>query len=193
MQHVVDILRTASLLLLRNSLTHLWSIQSAPFFDQVLDEGEGIASWEFVNKESQTAYRWMAEQTTQRLGACSNGQPSVWAWHSCGAWKSAPTQDDFISLFGIEPQPHLQLQVATLEADEDAFLLSFYGPWCDMLATSPFDPTAQATKKLWVNGSVQNKRWRDQGNDRDIQATLLKIKREQFIDIKSTADTFGLW
>ncbi len=62
-----------------------------------------------------------------------------------------------------------------------------------MLATSPFDPTAKATEKFWVNGSVKNRRWRDQGNDRDIQATLLKMKREQIIDIKSTADTFGLW
>lgn len=174
-------------------MARLWSIQSKPFFDHVLGNDIGMMSWKYVDKTFQDAYRWMAEQTTQRLGLPSNGHPSFWAWHSCGAWQNGPIQEDFIALFGTDPQTHLQLQVATLEVDEDDFSLSLYGPWCDMLSTAPFDSNIKVADKLWVESAVKNKQWRDQGNDHDIQATMLSLKRDQIIDIKTTKETFGLW
>lgn len=150
-------------------------------------------SWAFVNELSRPAYRWMEKQTAQRLGKPSNGQPPVWAWHSCGSWQSPPSHDDFIALFGTEPQPHLQLQVGTLEVDEDDFTLSYYGPWCDMLETQPFDPEIDATERLWFDGVLEKDHWPDGGNVRDLQAVLLVLKRDQVVSVKSTAETFGAW
>lgn len=58
----------------------------------------------------------MTEQTAKRLGRPPSGHPPVWAWHSCGAWQSPPDVDDFHALYGLDPQPELELQIATLQA-----------------------------------------------------------------------------
>ncbi len=174
-------------------MTRLWSIQNAAFFNQVIDEGRGSASWDHVGKTAEDAYRWIVEQTERRLNKPSSGNPPIWAWHSCGGWHSPPTPDDFLALFGAEPQPHLDLRIATLDVPDDSFSLSFYGPWCDMFFAQPFDPNAEAVKDLWFDGDPEALEWPEQGNDRDLQAVLLHLERDQITSIKSTAEAFNAW
>lgn len=177
-------------------MTRLWTIQSRLFFDRVAKNGEHHASWEHVSTLWRDAFEWMAQQTAKQLGQPPSVHPPVWAWHSCGAWQSAPSVDDFHALCGLDPQPHLQLQVATLKVEESDYCLSYYGPWCELIQTesSRFDPIPELVNQLWLVGSDANKIPFDaDSNHHDLQATLLSLRAEQVVSIDSTKSFFGSW
>lgn len=177
-------------------MTRLWTIQSHPFFERVANKGEHHASWEYVSASWRKPFEWMAQQTAKRLGQPPNGHPPVWAWHSCGAWQSAPNVDDFHALCGLDPQPHLQLQIATLEVDESDYCLSYYGPWCDLIITehSRFEPVPELVDQLWFVDSNSSKIPFDpHANYHDLQATMLSLRAEQVLRIDSTQSFFGSW
>lgn len=180
----------------RKIVTRLWTIQSRAFFEEVEKNGEHHASWEHVSPLMRDAFEWMAQQTAERMGHAPKAHPPVWAWHSCGGWQSPPDVDDFHALCGLDPQPHLELQIATLELCESDFCLSYYGPWCELIhnESSHFEALPELVKQLWfLDSDPSSIPFDPDSNHGDLQATMLTLRAEQVIRVGSTSSFFGSW
>lgn len=177
-------------------MPRLWTIQSHHVFDTLAKNGEYHPSWEHVGALDRSAFQWMAQQSAKRMGHAPTSHPPFWAWHSCGAWQSAPNVDDFHALCGLDPQPHLQLQIATLEVRESDHCLSYYGPWCELIHKEPsrFDPLPELVNQLWFHDADATKVPFDpHSNHHDLQATMLSLRSDQVIEVESTQSFFGSW
>ncbi|WP_146158523.1 hypothetical protein [Enhygromyxa salina] len=126
----------------------------------------------------------MVRQLDARGLGTASGTPPVWAWHSCGAWNCPPEREDLDMLLGGEAQPHLRLVMVNLEVPDGDCLLSYYGPWCDVIHHSvTHDGEMPGTRGLWYETGHIPEPWREQGNDRDIQACLSRLERRHILGV----------
>jgi hypothetical protein len=165
----------------------LWSVQSSEFVEIATRTGVAYPSWDHVDELWKPAFCWMTRQLNIRGLGSPDGTPPVWAWHSCGCWQCPPERDDLDMLLGSEPQPHLRLVMVAMEVADDECVLSYYGPWCDMLTHSMVhDGQLIEPVDLWhdAGNSVPNP-WRAKGNVPDIQACLPRLENRHIRQVEA--------
>ncbi len=152
----------------------LWSFQSSIAIKHLQNKGQLKGDWKYVSKGYWTkSYKWMAEEMKKR-GLDCEGNPPVWAWHSCGAWERPPTLNDARALLS-DGELELGVQVVEFEVAEEWVLLSRYSVWnliLDAFIDNNKEFILKNTEHLFVYNKINFP------NTDSIQATLPILKTE---------------
>ena len=161
----------------------LWTFQSIQAINELNEQGKLVVKWErYKHSALERAYRWMRTQMVAK-GIEMHGNAPIWTWHSCQAYKKAPTLDDarcLLSDFEIESG----IQTIELECPESIVLLSSYAAWNNILdqflLEEEFTDVSANEMKALFEVSPQHYTESD-----SIQATLPFLDKKWVVDIRA--------
>ena len=165
--------------------TTLYMIAHEGLVSMARSSGRATGSWAKVEPRWKPAYQWMVgrmrDQGVEFLNETQD-TPPLWAWHSCGGWQAPPGRETVDQLLGLEAENRAGLWMVTVRASSNRFLLSRYGPWCQVLdlavAGEPFD----SVPDVLFSGSspYRPSPWNQED---DLQASLMFLDWREVLSV----------
>lgn len=162
-----------------NDVTILWSFQNKRAVHQLLTEGQLIGNWSYVFNSDIASYKWILNQM-ELQGIQCNGNPPIWAFHSCHGYKNPPSVDTVRALYGESAK---EFQLIKFNCPNSLIMLTSYHGWCDIFFKFAENPkstiTSNEQKYLFELYPETDEEW----ECHDIQATIPYLKKEWVLEI----------
>ena len=168
----------------------LWTIQHLKAYEKLCETGtlRADAKHLIFNGEFTEAYRWMAEQMTERIGPAPNDTVfPVWAWYQWEGQRKRPDMRFHSRGWGEKGTPIVLL---TIDVPENLVLLSDFDYWHIVLNDGdliyPYSEIAcyseEKKRNSWKNiFDITCSFDSEEHNSISTQATLWEIKNEWVI------------
>ncbi|PFE62798.1 hypothetical protein CN316_24800 [Bacillus cereus] len=170
-----------------NNVTTLWTFQNKRAVHQLLTEGELTGNWSYVFNSDKASYMWILNQM-ELQGIQCNGNPPIWAFHSCDGYKSSPSVHTARALYAENAR---EFQLIKFNCPNSLIMLTSYSGWCEIFFKLGADPksniTSEEQKYLFELYPETDEEW----ECHDIQATIPYLKKEWVIEIIDLEKEWG--
>ncbi|MGA5716774.1 DUF3841 domain-containing protein [Bacillus bombysepticus] len=170
-----------------NDVTILWSFQNKRAVNQLLTKGKLRGNWSYVFNSDKASYKWMLHQMKLQGIQC-NGNPPIWAFHSCDGYKNPPSVHTATELFGEAAQ---EFHLIKFKCPNSMIMLTSYKVWCNIFFKLSIDPKSNITieeqKHLFELYPKTDEDW----ECHNVQATIPYLKKEWIVDIIDLEKEWG--
>ncbi|TKI87126.1 DUF3841 domain-containing protein [Bacillus mycoides] len=164
-----------------NNVTILWTFQDKRIVDRLLTDGKLIGDWDFA--WNRASYIWMINLMESKGIQC-NGNPPIWAWHSCDGYKKPPSSDTARELM-LDVQLEQGIQLIKFKCPNPLSMLTNYSAWNMILDKFIDNPRANITseeqKYLFELYPETDEEWECHA----IQSTIPYLRKEWITEITS--------
>lgn len=158
-----------------NNVTTLWTFQNQRAVHQLLTKGELTGNWSYVFNSDKAPYMWMINQMKLK-GIHCNGNPPIWAFHSCNGYTPPPVHTARELFSDIQLEQGIQL--IEFKCPNPLIMLTSYGSWCEIyfkfVENSKANVTSDEQKHLFELYPEIEEEW----ECHEIQATIPYLKKE---------------